>query len=116
MSKRSFTFAGFVVAELSEKQRADLSMQSLTLEVLENTLIEVVQAGYKVSVSWDKDNSCYLALMMPAETTHDNAGWILSARSSEPVKAIKQLFYKHFTLLKEDWSRGMRKNTTWIEP
>jgi len=100
-------FKGFISCELSEKQRQALKAIPISLEELDNTLTKLIEDNYKVSMSWDTYNSCYQAFLSTTDDQSEHSGWILSGRGSTASKSLKQLFYKHFTILKEQWSSAM---------
>lgn len=100
-------FKGFIRCELTEKQKVELKQTVLLWEEASNSLIELTQQSWKVSFSYDHYNSCYRVSMSTSLPDSECAGWVLTAVGSEPLKALKQLFYKHYRLLKEQWGSGM---------
>jgi len=96
-------FKGFVNYSLSEGEREACKRTEMSLESLESMLKTVEDGGYKLFLSFDFKNSVYQAAMTCNELTHFNAGWFLTGRGSTPVKALKQLFYMHFTIFGSSW-------------
>jgi len=101
-------FKGYLRCELTDQQKVELKGQSLSWEEASNTLTELLEADYRVTLKYDTSNSCFQALMSSTLSENEAAGWTLAARGSEPLKALKQLFYKHYVMLSEQWGQGMR--------
>lgn len=105
--RREIEFKGFIQCELTDKQKQTLKAQEMSLQEIEDTLVKLIQEGYKVSYSWDNYNHCYQAFLSTSDQESEHLGWILAGRGSLPSKSLKQLFYKHYAILKEQWSSAM---------
>lgn len=99
-------FKGFVNLDLSKQQKETLKKAEFTLDHVEDCLVKLNEAGYKVSFNFDSFNDCYGCFIMPATEKSPNAGYILPGRGSTPIKALKQAYYKHSVLLEGDWSEA----------
>lgn len=99
-----FNDVRFVNFELDDQQLLENKNHELTLPELSDWLLMLCSDGYGISFRYDDRNECYAAYMSRRDTEHRNSGLMLSARGSSPVKALKQLCYKHFVGLDGDWS------------
>jgi hypothetical protein len=106
-SKYSNTnFKGFVACDLSEQQKTELKASLVTPEDLFEALLKDVEAGYRLTFSFDDYNQCHQVVGTPKAEDHDDYGWLLVGRGSSPLKALKQWFFKHHLVLRGDWTPG----------
>jgi len=63
----------------------------------------LMELGYKITISWDKQNRCYACFLVPVGEKHQNAGCILSSRAGDWVKAIYSAYYRSEILKKGNW-------------
>lgn len=72
-------------------------------------LAEVVSDGYKLSLSYDIENVCFIAALSGTKNTTLNKGRTITARSSDNLEAISLLLFKHLVMCNseewEDYSR-----------
>jgi hypothetical protein len=57
--------------------------------------LELVEAGYKLSLTSDNKNDTYIATLVGHGDNCPNKGKGLSGRGPTPAEAIKSLLYKH---------------------
>lgn len=98
-------FHGFVNYNLSEADKAkfhEFWRQSNT-DNWGQYLNQLIDNGYKISLSYDNYNTAYSATMMCMKVGHPDQGWCLSGKGPDITTAIEVLFFKHFDLLKEKW-------------
>lgn len=105
-AKREYVFKGFVNVGLSKDDKAKIKAIPLTLDDCESWLIKLVEANIKVSLTYDRYNTCYSCSLVP-NTDHYNTGYILTGRGSTPLKALRQAIYM-LSIIPEDWSEGAR--------
>jgi len=99
-------FKGFIEYDLSVEERAHLKAQPFDL-IIANTEIEnLVRDEYRVSFGFDFYNSTYTCSLSHKDPKHQNAGWVLVGRGSEPIKAFKQVLYKHKVVFDTVWSNA----------
>lgn len=100
------TFNGFVNYNLTDADKAKFRSE-WSGQQAENSaqyLQQLIDAGYKVSLSYDKYNEAYSATMMCLIDKHPDNGWCLSGKSGVDItEAIDVLFFKHYVCLKEQW-------------
>lgn len=104
-------FKGFIEYDLTEQEKRSLKEQSFDLVDANVCLTNLTQAEYRVSFGYDFYNSSFTCSLSHKDPKHENAGWVLVGRGSEPLKALKQAAYKHFTIFGEIWhnARAMSK-------
>jgi hypothetical protein len=98
----------FINYDLSSEQKKACKSWQLTVDEMDDHLIKLCEAQYKLSVAWDDYNEAFAAFLSTRDTHSYNAGKILTGRGSTPVKAIKQVLYKHLECLGEDWRNYAR--------
>ena len=106
-SQYSNGFKGFIQCDLTDKQKAALKASAFTLEDGDSAIAKLNEQGYKFGLSYDSYNSCYQCSMNCGIEDSVNNGWCLTGRGSSPMKALKQVLYKHFQVFREDWTHGM---------
>lgn len=94
----------FLNVELDKEQKEKLRALPLWNEEFDQMLLTVIKAGFQVSLKVDGFNKCYAAYMQIRLHSHPCYGLILAGRGSTPLKAIRQLLYKHFEVLGEVWN------------
>jgi len=99
-----FNDVKFVSYNLTKDQTKELKAMPYELADIDTTFLRLLQEGYKVTFRWDEYNQCYACWLIPSGDTHDNAGYILAARGSTPIKALKQAGYIHWNVFEQLWS------------
>lgn len=97
-------WGGYVNLRLVEEEREDFDNWAAEEAAnlggfLETALID----GLKLTVSYDAENSAYVATFTGAGCHGDKSRFCLTARSSVMTEAINLLCYKHYVLLDGDW-------------
>jgi len=96
--------ARFVNLEPDKDEQKLIKDWEVDLSSLDDMLVDLTEASYSVSISYDFRNKCHVAYCNPRGDDHVHYGLMLSGRGSSPYKALKQLCWKHFFILKSDWS------------
>lgn len=96
-------FKGFIEYDLTEQEKKDLKQREFDLVIANTVMTNLVQAEYRVSFGFDFYNSTFTCSLSHKDPKHENAGWVLVGRGSEPIKALKQVAYKHFDVFSEVW-------------
>lgn len=104
-------FKGFLDPYLSPHDLAAQKEMSFTPENGFEILQKFVEEGFAVKFSFDAANDCFQTTMTPKSPEHAFAGMYLVGRGSDALKALKQLAYKHITILHGYWSEDMIKQT-----
>ena len=99
-----FNEAKFITYSLSKEQTKELKAMPFEMADLDTTFLRLLEEGYKITFRWDEYNQCYACWLIPPNENHPNVGYILSARGSTPVKALKQAGYIHWNIFDKDWS------------
>jgi len=99
-------FKGFIEYDLTEPERAELKKLEFGIVDANVQLENLVRDEYRVSFGFDFYNSTFTCSLSHKDPKHRNAGWVLVGRGSEPIKALKQVVYKHHTIFDGDWSNA----------
>jgi hypothetical protein len=103
-TKARFNDMKFINWSLSDDERAACKAWALSLEDYDNALISLVEAGYKITISYDNYRSCFTCSVVATPDAKSNQGYILAGKGSTPLKAAKQALYIHFHIMGEDWA------------
>lgn len=95
----------FINYELSQEETLSCKTWNVTLEELDKALSALFDDGYRLSCKFDEYGQCYGAFLNAPASGSVNSGFCLSGRGSTPVKAVKQLLYKHFHILDQHWEQ-----------
>lgn len=78
-------------------------------------LREVLDGGYRVAISADGFSGGYAATLFAQYADMDNAGWNLSARSSDPIESFFRVVFLHSVVLGGEWedNSGDSDNDSW---
>ena len=93
----------FVDINLTKAQSQALKTSEFTLNDMENSIAKLCESCYKVTLSFDVYSNHFAAFLIPTAADDVNSGMILTARGSTPVKAVKQLLYKHYEVAQGAW-------------
>lgn len=95
----------FVNLNLTEAEKEDFKKQYATeSDKFLRGIDELLQAGYKLSVTWDKDNKCAIASLTCREPQDPNFNYVLTARSGDMWEAQSLVMYKHLYVCDDgDW-------------
>lgn len=93
----------FVNYDLTDEERASCKRYLDSAEQWAAAVEAVVVAGYALSVKPEGDGEAFAAFLRAPSRDCDNSGLILSGRGSTPVKAVRQVLFKHLRVMAEDW-------------
>lgn len=96
-----FAFLNF---DLNKEQKDALKAMPLWNAEWDDMLGNATKAGFNISLKVDGFNHCFAAYMQIRLRSHPCYGFILSGRGSTQTKALRQLLYKHFVALEENWN------------
>lgn len=105
------SWVGFADVELTQVDKAALkAMGDMDGEAWE-TVLELVETGYKMSLSYDELHTTYNLSLTCNDSQNQNAGLTLTGRGGSLRAATLSLWYKHTQMLKGDWTsaRSMQK-------
>lgn len=106
--KQERVWHGFVRCELTEKEKADFKAWDVGFDEAFAELAELLP-DYKLSLSYNKANQCYVASLTGTSPDHVNQGWCLSAFAGTLDNAVRVLWFKHLCVLQNDWTRDTIK-------
>lgn len=99
-----FNDVQFVNWSLSEQEKKSCKEWSLTTEDYDAAIGNLVEGGYKTTISYDSFRSCFTCSIVPTKDAKSNQGYILTGKGSTPLKALKQAAYIHFHIMGEEWA------------
>jgi len=94
--------ATFINLELVQEEKTALTSFSSSMDELDSYWERMLSDGYKLTVKYDSYTSCYAAFAFPDDSS-SHSGYILTGRGGHPSRAVRQLLFKHFVILEEDW-------------
>lgn len=77
----------------SDREKFRAWVRSCTLE-LEDVFLELTREGYKLSITLDLDNNCYIVSLIGTEKT-ENPSRCMSSRSESVSEGVYMSYYKH---------------------
>jgi len=104
-SKVSFGDMRFVDLKLNPMEQGVYDAQPLTPDELLGGLHHLAFEGYKVSVTYDGKNSCFIVSFSCSLQDRTNSGMVLVTRGRDLIDAVGLGLYKHYTVLNEVWEQ-----------
>jgi len=78
-------------------------------------LVTAIDQGYRVSLSPDVKNVCFMSTMKSIDAD-DNKGLLMITRGSEPLKVLAATMYKHHVKREGgQWQEPMSDEDDWFE-
>lgn len=99
---------GFIDVPLNDDDKAAIrAMRELPAPAWE-TVWDLVEGGYKLSISFDAQHDLYTFSMTAKRTGDVNAGLTLTGRGASYTGAMCSFVHKHLVKLEGDWTRQPR--------
>lgn len=102
-ASNGFKPKSWVKYELDKKEIALVKAWTPTFEEMDATLVDGLCDEYRVNLSQEPGKTTWLAVMQTKSDDHQHSEALLSGRGSTPLKALKQLMYKHLELFRKKW-------------
>jgi hypothetical protein len=99
-----FNDTKFIQYELSKEEKATCKSWVTTLEELDTLYLRFCESGYSMSAKWDDYSASFAAFGQTRDQKHANYGYMLTGRGSTPLKAMKQMLFKHYMIFDEMWA------------
>lgn len=100
-----FNDSVFIKRELTADEQRLCKAQAFTPDQAFEQLLKLCDKGYRLTFKYDTYTNSHAVWASAADSEHQNFGYILTGRGSEPIKALKQLLYKHYNLCNDEtWS------------
>jgi len=96
----------FVRCELSKSERDDVQKWDKDGVQTWDTVTRLVEDGYKLSVSADKQHNCVGAYLTSPKTQDGKRQKCLGSRGPDILGALRSLAFKHVVKLDQDWANG----------
>jgi len=113
--KGSFVPSKFVRSELTDQEKEHLKLQAYVWDDIPEHLVDLVESGYKISLTNDLRSNAYAVWITPTAEDNPNHGFTLSARGPTLLQALSVAFYKHYTKFNGVWPKDDRdpKHDQW---
>jgi hypothetical protein len=100
--------------DLDEAMTLECKQWIPTFEELDDLLSRFIEEGYKLQIMWDARNHCHACYCYVIGENTPNKGLILTGRGSAPMRAVRNLLFKHYKALKGVWPRPERQRRTTV--
>jgi hypothetical protein len=90
--------------ELNKDEQGTVKSWDVTGDDVFDAIQRMVEGDYSITCCYDNKNKCIAVFSNPRGDDHRHSGLTLTARGSSVFKAMKQLVWKHFEALREDWT------------
>jgi len=101
---KPFSDVKWVNIDLTVAQADHMRQLYSDVDKLLNDWQNLIESGYKVTVSEDKWNKCFSCYVIPVGEAHPNKGHILSTRGSDFLKAVRGALFRHHVLFDCVWT------------
>lgn len=98
------TWKGFVNCEIPAAQHDAVRMLRGDTTALWNVVFDLVEAEYKLTISYDPQHDAYNISLTCRNNKDRNEGYTLSGRGGGIVSALAAFVFKHTVLLEGDWT------------
>lgn len=95
---------GFIDCKLTDEDRAALEAWDVHDGDLWDAIATYGERGYKLSVSYQKQQDSWVAACTGTEHAGKNAGWAVSAYGPTPYDAMRTLYFKLAVVLPDNWT------------
>lgn len=102
-------FRGFVNYQLSKDEREALKAEAFDREQFSSQIERLLDVMLTIKFGYDSYNRCFQVTLGHLDPKHADYGIFLSGRGSDPLKALKQALYIHYTVTDGDWSSWLEK-------
>jgi hypothetical protein len=111
---RRFDDITFVVMRLGEAEKKQFkSWFSAKENAWFTRLSEIVQDGYKLSLSYWFDGACYIGTLTCKEPKDPNHNRAMSSRSDDPAEALALCVFKHDHLCNDNIWEAEANDQNW---
>jgi hypothetical protein len=103
--KAASMWLGFLDIPLSEDDKARIPGMNFEGERAFDFIAEMVEDGYKITISQDKAHSCYISTATGQHTQTGNDSYSLTGRGPDAAGSLAALAYKHIILCERgEWA------------
>src|SRR5512140_3820652 len=102
-NKQRFNDARFINHELSASELKSLKAHKLDAEELDSEMVRLQEEGYKFISKFDNWSRSNAVFLIDEEGRTQNKGLILTGRGSTPLKALRQVLFKHHKAADGSW-------------
>jgi len=88
---------------LTDEQQAQMKAELKDWKSIAPLLEEMVDEGYKFSISYDAFNTCLACFVSPGPNDIQNAGCVLAGRGKSVFSAVRGAIYRHLFVFEKIW-------------
>lgn len=104
----------FVQINLSDADKTHFGeMLETAADELDDAMATLLESQYKLSVTYDERNSCFIASLTAKHETDDNWGYVLPSRQGDMWSAIRLAAFKHVHMCKDGVWPKEREGFDW---
>jgi len=100
---KGFSQKLWVQYELDKKERELVKLWKPSFDEADAQIAEAMGEIYRCGISYESERKCWLVVMQTKHDEGPHANLLLSARGSTPLKAFKQIIYKHLEIFRGKW-------------
>jgi len=100
----------WVACDLPKEVKERLKKEKVNEPAIFKSLDNLVEQGYKFSLSRDRRADCIGCYITAPRESDDEPVRCLSARAPTVAASIMVLLYKHYEMLQEDWTGAVGKD------
>jgi len=97
-------FQGFIQLELTEPAIVEIEDLAKKPASVFSTLADIVDDGYKASISRDVENGSIKCTLMDMQANRTSCGWMLSGQGPTVTLALAVMVYKHVRMMNSEWT------------
>lgn len=97
---------GFINVHLSDAVKKKAAEYWQQQDFLAVTVARSLEQGYRITLKYEPNSQSFSAFMTHTDPQHKDAGWGLSERAGDWVKALQRIMYIHHVVLDGDWDNA----------
>lgn len=102
-----------ITVSTADKNKFDAWVGTQTVELAE-IMTHIITSGYKLSVSLDQNNDCYICALTGTEDQRWNSKKCMTSRADSIEEAIWLAAYKHLVICDGgDWGESNSRSIAW---
>jgi hypothetical protein len=103
--QEEFVWKGFVNVNITADQKEAYKAWDVQDDDVWDGMAQYITAGYKVSLSYNKQNDKFNCTGTGQPESGVNSGYAVSAFANTPYEAVRVWLFKVATILPDDWSQ-----------
>jgi hypothetical protein len=113
--KPDFANLLWVNRNLTDSEKEEHDKRNIKPADVVKELIGLALVGYNFALKYDAYSKGYQTTLVVYNSEHKDFGYAISARSSDPYRAMTLLLFKHFDVLGESWKENFKMPGSGLE-